>query len=189
MEFIQIFNLTLPVQQPAVVIALFGAWLYTRCKYGKSFAEQISSVSFLFVMVWKFSIVLLQLPIVIKAPLSLLYFNGGLYGFWLGLASALFYAYVKKMPTFNTAEAWAFVVAIYPFALSILSNTFTIWHVVQFTGSLLFFIFAKEGLEKALILLLFWQLLFLSGDGRLFSVESLVYISVTVYFIFWRKKT
>ncbi|WP_143331883.1 hypothetical protein [Domibacillus antri] len=189
MEFIQIANVTLPIQQPAVIAALFGAWLYTRIQYGKSFSEQISNAAFLFVIVWKGSILLFQFPLVIKAPMSLLYFNGGIYGFWLGLAAAFFYAYVKKMPSSKTAGAWAAIVVLYPLSLSFLSASFTIWDAVQAAGSILFFFVAKEGLERALTLLLFWQLLFLSADGRLFSMESLVYIVVTVYFIFWRKKT
>lgn len=189
MEFIQIANVTLPVQQPAVIIALFGAWLYARIQYGKSFADQFSNVAFLFVIVWKFSIVLFQFPLVLQAPMSVLYFNGGIYGFWLGLAAALFYTYMKKMSSFKTARAWAAILVLYPLALSALTGTWTVWTIVQVAGSILFFFVAKEGLERALTLLLFWQLLFLSAEGRLIGIESLVYIIVTAYFIIWRKKT
>jgi hypothetical protein len=189
MEFIQIANLTLAVQQPAVVMALFGAWLYARIQYGKSFADKFSNAAFLFVIVWKFSIILFQFPLVLQAPMSILYFNGGTYGFWLGLAAALLYTYMKKMPSFKTAGAWASIIVLYPLALSALTSTWSIWIMVQAAGSILFFFVAKEGLERALTLLLFWQLLFLSAEGFLFGTESLVYLIVTVYLIVWRKKT
>ncbi|WP_050182237.1 hypothetical protein [Domibacillus robiginosus] len=188
MEFIQIANLTLPVQHPAIVIALFGAWLYARIQYGKSFADQFSNAAFLFVIVWKLSIILFQFQLVLQAPMSIVYFNGGIYGFWLGLAAALLYTYVKKMSSLETARAWAAIVALYPLALSALTSTWAIWVIVQAAGSILFFFVAKEGLERALVLLLFWQLLFLSAEGLLFGTESLVYIIVTAYLIIWRKK-
>lgn len=188
MEFIQIANVTLPVQQPAVIIALFGAWLYARIQYGKSFADRFGSTVFLFIMVWKFSIILFQFPLVIQAPMSILYFNGGIYGFWLGLAVALLYTYIKKMSPFKTAGMWAAITILYPLALSVLTETWTVWTIVQAAGSILFFFVAKEGLERALTLLLFWQLLFLSAEGRLIGMQSLVYIIVTAYFIIWRRK-
>ncbi|WP_143180116.1 hypothetical protein [Domibacillus mangrovi] len=189
MEYIQIANVTMPVQQPAVMIALFGAWLYVRIQYGKSFADRFSNTAFLFVIVWKFSIILFQFPLVLQAPMSILYFNGGTYGFWLGLAIALLYMYINKMPSFKTAGAWAAIIVLYPLALSVMAGTWTIWTITQAAGSILFFFVAKEGLERALTLLLFWQLLFLSAEGGLFGMESFVYIIVTVYFIIWRKKT
>ncbi|OAH54651.1 MULTISPECIES: hypothetical protein [Bacillaceae] len=189
MEFIQIANVTMPVQQLAAIIALFGAWLYVRIQYGKSFADRFGNTAFLFVIVWKFSIILFQFPLVLQAPISILYFNGGTYGFWLGLAVALLYAYIKKMPSFKMAGAWASIIVLYPLASSALLGTWTVWIFIQAAGSILFFFVAKEGLERALTLLLFWQLLFLSAEGRLIGMESLVYIIVTAYFIIWRKKT
>ncbi|MCP3761174.1 hypothetical protein NLX67_02045 [Domibacillus sp. A3M-37] len=188
MDVIQIGNVTLPVVQPAVALALFGTWLYARLTLGKAFSEQVSSAAFLFIAVWKLSILLFQFELVIKAPLSLLYFNGGTNGFILGIMVALAYMGMKKMPAYKAALAWAVVVAIYPLAFALLSGSWTYWDGIQTAGSVLFFFVAKEGVERALILLLFWQLLFLSADGDVFSVEAMVYTLVTAYIIMWRKK-
>lgn len=189
MDVIQIGNITFPVVQPAVALALFGSWLYARLIISKAFSEQVSSAAFLFIAVWKLSILLFQFDLVVKAPLSLLYFNGGTNGFILGIAAALAYMWMKKMSAYKAALAWAVMVVIYPLAFALLSGSWTYWDGIQAAGSMLFFFVAKEGLERALILLLFWQLLFLSADGQAFGAEAIVYTVVTAYIIIWRKKT
>lgn len=189
MDIVQIGNVTLPAVQPAVAIALFGSWLYARIVLGKSFSEHISNAFFLFIAVWKVSVLLFQWKLVIKAPLSLLYFNGGTKGFVLGIAAALAYMWLKKMPTHKSLLVWAVMMTLYPPALALLSSEWTYWHALQAAGSLLFFFVVKEGIERALVLLLFWQLLFFSAEDQLISVTALAYIIVTAYLIVWRKKT
>ena len=189
MNLIQIGNITVPAVQPAVGLALAGAWLYAHFKLGNAFAEQVSSAFFLFIFVWKGSILLFQFDLVVKAPLSLLYFNGGINGFILGIAVALAYMWIKKISSYKAALVWAMLVAVYPLAYALLSRSWTYWDGIQAAGSALFFFVAKEGIERALTLLLFWQLLFLSADGQAFSIEAMVYSVVTAYMIIWRKKT
>ena len=75
MDIVQIGNVTLPAVQPAAAIAMIGSWLYARIVLGKSFSEHISNAFFLFIAVWKLSVLLFQLELVVKAPLSLVYFN------------------------------------------------------------------------------------------------------------------
>ena len=53
---------------------------------GKSMQKSIGDAFFYLVIVWKLSIVLTDFDSVLRSPLAIIYFHGGVVGFYLGLA-------------------------------------------------------------------------------------------------------
>ncbi|MHA6258412.1 hypothetical protein ACXYMX_00740 [Sporosarcina sp. CAU 1771] len=83
-----IYTLTLPSTWLALIIAFVVAYVVIRIRFGKYPAEILSDALFYFIIVWKFSVILTDFKTVIHSPLSILYFHGGLIGFYLGLFAA-----------------------------------------------------------------------------------------------------
>lgn len=189
MDFIQIGSMSVAAVQLAVAAAMVSSWLYARFQLDKPFAELWSNALFWVIAVWKGSVLLFQFPLVMEAPMSLLYFSGGKNGFLLGIAAALLYISFKKASARKTAKAWVAAVAMFPVLHAGLTGQWAVLPVIWTAGSVLYFFVEKDGVERALILLLFWQLLMLSAAGNLVSHAALVYGLVTVYLLTWRRKT
>ncbi|WJV30982.1 hypothetical protein QTG56_08370 [Rossellomorea sp. AcN35-11] len=62
-----------------------------------------------------------DLPTVIKHPLTILYFNGGVIGYWLGLSAVLLYILIKRVDSPLTVIAsWMVTVLFYESVLHFL---------------------------------------------------------------------
>ncbi|MCZ2257258.1 hypothetical protein [Sporosarcina sp. G11-34] len=88
-NFIIIANTTVPATWIALVVAFVVAYFAIRLKFGKRISGVLSDSIFYFIIVWKFSVILTDFQNVIKAPLSIIYFNGGRIGFYLGLLAII----------------------------------------------------------------------------------------------------
>ena len=82
-------NATVPSSWVALVLAFLITYLVIRLRYGKHISGLLADSIFYFVLVWKLSVILTDFNNVIKSPLSIIYFNGGLIGFYLGLIAGM----------------------------------------------------------------------------------------------------
>ena len=67
-------------------MAFVVAYSAVRVRYGKKHAEILSDAFFYLIIVWKLSVLITDFSSVIRSPLSLIYFDGGVVGFYFGLA-------------------------------------------------------------------------------------------------------
>ena len=82
-------SLTIPSSWVAVLLAILITGIIVWRKFGKETEDWFSDAAILFLLVWKFSVVLTDFKLIIDSPLSILYFNGGRLGLFLGLSAAL----------------------------------------------------------------------------------------------------
>jgi hypothetical protein len=82
-------NTTVPSSWVALVLAFALTYLLIRLRYGKRIAGVLADSMFYFLFVWKLSVILTDFENVIKSPLSIIYFNGGSIGLYLGLIAGM----------------------------------------------------------------------------------------------------
>ena len=82
-------SLTIPSSWAAVLLAILLTGIIVWRKFGKETEDWFSDAAILFLLVWKFSVVITDFEMIIDSPLSILYFNGGSIGVFLGLSIAL----------------------------------------------------------------------------------------------------
>ncbi|MCZ8536608.1 hypothetical protein M9R32_05355 [Paenisporosarcina quisquiliarum] len=88
-EWFIIKSLTLPSSWVAVILALIITGIVLWIKFGKDTEDWYSDAAILFILVWKFSVLITDFEMILEFPLAILYFNGGKTGLFLGLLSAL----------------------------------------------------------------------------------------------------
>lgn len=84
-SFFTIGSLSVPSSWIALMAAFVVAYSAVRFRYGKKHAEIIGDAFFYLVIVWKLSVVLTDFDSVLRSPLAIVYFHGGVVGFYLGL--------------------------------------------------------------------------------------------------------
>ena len=97
-SFFTIGSLSVPSSWIALMAAFVVAYSAVRFRYGKKHAEIIGDAFFYLVIVWKLSVVLTDFDSVLRSPLAIVYFHGGVVGFYLGLlfiAGKIFMGYEK----------------------------------------------------------------------------------------------
>ena len=88
-QFYIIGNTTLPSSWVSLLLAFVLTYVIIRFRFGKRISGVLLDSMFYFILVWKLSVVLTDFTNVIKSPLSIIYFNGGQIGFYLGLIAGL----------------------------------------------------------------------------------------------------
>ena len=78
-------SLTVPSSWIAIVAAFILTGLVVWKRYGKQSADMYSDLVFLWILVWKLSVIVTDFDLVVDSPMSILYFNGGNIGFYLAL--------------------------------------------------------------------------------------------------------
>lgn len=89
-EYYLIGSITVPSNWVALIVSFLFAYIAIRKRYGKQLAERFSDSVFYLIIIWKLSVIVTDFSTVIKAPMSIVYFNGGLVGFCLGLVFVAF---------------------------------------------------------------------------------------------------
>lgn len=84
-HYFTIGNLSVSSSWLALIVAFVVAYSAVRVRYGKKHGEALTDVFFYLIIVWKLSVVITDFSSVIRSPLSLIYFDGGVVGFYLGL--------------------------------------------------------------------------------------------------------
>lgn len=96
-DVITIFKLSVPSSHLSALAALVAAYVLIRLRYGSRPAGLLADAAFYFVLIWKGSYVLTNFGSFLKAPLSLLYYNGGMTGALAGLLAALYFLWRKGL--------------------------------------------------------------------------------------------
>lgn len=151
-------NLTVPSTWVALIIAFIVSYIVIRLKYGKQLANRFGDAIFYVIIIWKLSVIITDFKIVINAPFAILYFNGGIIGFILGLA---FVAFRTWLDWRKSRIDKGTLVALFVGAVSI-QAIFQVMMVLLNEGSL----FARVGTAIIFIGLLFfiWKNVELTGS-------------------------
>lgn len=93
MDFITLGSITIETKWLVIPASLLLSLIIIRIRNKKStqtiILESISNSLLIGLFVIKFSLIIIEPKLVIKDPLSLLYFSGGELGFWLGVSIAI----------------------------------------------------------------------------------------------------
>jgi len=96
--------------QAAVIGGFVLVYWLIRNEQGKDVANKLSNLFYLFIMVWKFSSVLIYWEIVLREPMVVLYYNGGDWGIRLGIAGVIIWLMIyrrSEQKMYQTAlKAW-----------------------------------------------------------------------------------
>lgn len=96
-DYFLLWKVTVPSSWIAAIIGFILAWLAVKMKYGKPVADIVVDAIFTTIIVWKLSVILTDFETVRRAPMAILYFNGGMFGFLAGiLIAALFILFSRK---------------------------------------------------------------------------------------------
>ncbi|PID23445.1 hypothetical protein [Sporosarcina sp. P7] len=87
-QYYPIGSITMPSSWIAFIAGFLVTYLFIRLYFGKVHGERIGDLFFHVVIIWKLSVILTDFTMVMKNPLSILYFHGGKFGWILGLVVA-----------------------------------------------------------------------------------------------------
>lgn len=87
-QYYPIGSITMPSSWIAFIAGFIITYLFIRLYFGKVQGERIGDLFFYVVIIWKLSVILTDFSMVMKNPLSILYFHGGAFGWILGLVVA-----------------------------------------------------------------------------------------------------
>ncbi|HEY9576132.1 MAG TPA: hypothetical protein VIR64_00515 [Pseudobacillus sp.] len=186
MNWFTIGSLTLSAAQLAVVAAFVITALVLWIKKDRYLLDFYGNAIFVFVAVWKASVLLFSFTIVKQAPLSLLYFNGGWKGVWLGMIMVCLYMAWKCRKEKRRQAVWTWMVLITSFELVwlLLTGQAGVLAFIQLAGSIWLLAVPLGQISKTIWLFTLWQLLFESLTADLFSKSSLLYIGAALFFTF-----
>lgn len=88
-EWYIIKSLTVPSSWIAVILAILITGIILWRVFGKVTEQWFSDTAILFLLVWKLSVVITDFDMIFDFPLSILYFNGGTTGLFIGLIVSL----------------------------------------------------------------------------------------------------
>lgn len=149
-------TLTAPSTWISLITAFAVAYSAVRIRFGKTVADILVDAIFYFILVWKLSFVITDFSNVIKSPLSVIYFNGGLTGFYLGLLVAvgkvLFEIKKKPLVGENIAALFAGAViiqAVYQVMMALLNEGDIVAQIATVTLFTLFTLFMWINITKA----------------------------------------
>jgi len=166
-------NLTVPSSWIALIIAFILSYIAIRLKFGKQTANRFSDAIFYLIIIWKLSVIITDFKIVIHAPLSIVYFNGGIVGFILGLAIVTFWIWLDWK---NSRIDKDMLVALFIGAVTV-QGVFQVMMVLLNEGSL----FARVGTAVIFLGYLFfiWKDVEVSGSHIVHL--SLLFMAVHVF--------
>lgn len=78
-------SLSMPSSWIALITAFVFAYTAIRFRYGKAHAAFVGDAFFYLVIVWKLSLFITDFNSILRSPLAIFYFHGGIVGYYLGL--------------------------------------------------------------------------------------------------------
>ncbi|WP_100332326.1 hypothetical protein [Bacillus xiapuensis] len=190
MNWITVGSLTVPIAQLALGLAFAIAACYLWLTKKQALLDVYGNAVLLFILVWKLSVLVFSFELIVQAPLSLLYFNGGKQGFWLAMAAVFLYLAWKgpTVPWKQTIKLWMAVMVLYEILVPLIYGHVG-WEVwVRLAGGAFFIGWRALSFLQALSLFTLWQLLFESLTDGLFSTNGWVYIAVAIFFGMIRRR-
>jgi hypothetical protein len=200
----------------AIILGLVVVHIYMRYNFEaelrKGIFDLLSNTVFLGFIVWKGSLLLLEPAVVIKSPLSLLYFTGGSNGLIIAIIVSIAY-FLVKAKTFNqtSLEVWKsgilFIFNVlsgyHILAVFFLENDF-LYHLLTAVGTVILLILwfyrkdtlSYKGIFTVIIIFSFYSMILsfalLKPSGNqflIFTVEQWFLVGVILISIFyWDRK-
>lgn len=202
MTYVPIFHLTVPAVWVAVLLGAAVASLMMRFVMGNKTGDWYWNAVTLYILVWKSSYILFNFDYFLDMPLSLLYFNGGLYGHLLAIALVSGYLVLAQKKHADLARqapvAWLLFFLSYQTILQGFENNWVeaVLHGLLLAGSILSIRLLAERADVPtgllLVLLFILELLILSIFGPLLSWQNatiivLAAITIAMYTGFEKK--
>ncbi len=97
-DYFLLWKVTVPSSWIAAVVGFILAWLAVKVKFGKPVADLFIDALFTTIIVWKLSVIVTDFETVRRAPMAILYFNGGTFGFLAGLVVAALVFFLSRKP-------------------------------------------------------------------------------------------
>lgn len=166
MSQIQIGNITISVVWIAVFISFLFASLILRL-FRKSSGDWLWNGFFLYFIVWKFSYALFNFTFILKNPLSLIYFDGGIKGHFLALLLLGVYLYFFVRKTGETYEEISLVLPAFFISFELILRYLegNILETAFHLGLILIFLYGAWGIsQKKQKLLSQWVWIFLLSE-------------------------
>lgn len=104
MSYVPILHLTVPAVWISILLAAAAVSLLMRAAIGHKPGEWYWNALALYILTWKLSYIVFNLQHFLDMPLSILYFNGGLYGHLLAIALLIGYLAVAQRNHAAVAE-------------------------------------------------------------------------------------
>lgn len=190
MNWVTVGSLTVPIAQLALGLAFAIAACYLWLTKKQALLDVYGNAVLLFILVWKLSVLVFSFELIVQAPLSLLYFNGGKPGFWLAIAVVFLYLAWKgpAVPWKQTIKLWMVVMVLYEILVPLIYGHagWEVW--VRLAGGAFFIGWRALSFLQALSLFTLWQLLFESLTDGLFSTNGWVYIAVAIFLGMMRRR-
>lgn len=192
---------------PAPLVAIASAFLLTIIVWfilkKKSIADYYSNVIVVFILTWKLSVVLFQFKLSVQNPFTILYFNGGIRGYWLGIIASIIYILItskrRKDPlsdvkTSSLFQSWLMTASFYELIISIV-NGHNVWMmVILILTNILFMlmtILKNDQIQwqyQLVILFTVVQVLIYSIKDNFLSIPIITYILLAIFLSILRKK-
>jgi len=199
LKWYSIGAVTFPSSWAAIVAAFVFTLVYLNIQRKKEAADLYSNTFFIFILTWKLTFILFHWKMSIENPLSILYFNGGIKGYWLGLAAAFLYLWFQfKKGRFQGftlyVELWVLVITSFEVVFYILNKEHIMLSGAQLLAGILFILLIKKKagepvwLIQLLVLYISFQGLFYSLKGTLLSTPMLTYIAGMIFIILVNSK-
>ncbi|MGG5254264.1 hypothetical protein ACQYAD_12290 [Neobacillus sp. SM06] len=205
MDYVSFGTITIPVKWLSLIAALLLSFLILKLHKKPPFSsivyDSISNGLLVGVAVLKLSLFLIEPSLVIEHPLSLLYFTGGDFGYWLAIACAsgyFFWETKRKRVLIRERIAAFFYYVLYSYSIFHLTSLFfrpeweSIFSLVFSAVVLVWFFVLKKGtpfysfaigfaLYQLILLNLFQQ------PGKNSSYEYSFYAILIVLLLFLKK--
>ncbi|MBS4219373.1 hypothetical protein KHA96_13685 [Bacillus sp. FJAT-49711] len=156
----------------------------------KETANWYGNVVFIFIITWKLSVILFQFKMIVTNPLSILYFNGGMKGFWIGIAAGIVYTYFymkhNEVRIEQFIQAWLLFIVIYEIVFAYVSQKSLIWLLIQLIIGILVIILSflkeKQWIWQLQIMILYIGVLAVlySLQNQLLSLPMAVYVIIVI---------
>ncbi|MBM7622059.1 hypothetical protein JOC95_003969 [Bacillus tianshenii] len=195
MTYYTIGNVTFPAIWLATVLAMIGTALLNRIFSRRSTDDWYWNAFLIYLSVWKLSYIIFQYNMFYHTPFSILYFNGGVKGHVLALASVTLYlmkVFKKDTTSIGTDSVRLFLLFFFTYHLLIsymeseLSEMNTYIIMLSVFLSIVAIMRKKIVPEtQILIFFIFLELLLRSIFQSIFSMETMTFlwIGLTVFIL------
>ncbi|MHA0857228.1 hypothetical protein [Paenibacillus sp. CMAA1364] len=213
MNVIQLGPFILNFQILMLIIAAFTSYLAVKYRIGQLDVDRIIidkyvNAFILTIIIWKMSIIIFDPISVIEQPISLLYFNGGDKGLWLGLLTACIYLYIRSRKDGTSlmmnldvlSIAWITGSSMYHLLILIVDRTSILFHLLyvisNITIGLLYFVKKQSiGQSTDYTRYFMWYSLMMLGvyfveQGRItiiygFTMVQLLFLAIFIFCMIW----
>lgn len=190
MKWYTVGSASIPASWIAIVIAVLLTSIFLYFRKNRFVSDLFGNAIFIWLFIWKFSVILFQFKLSISNPLSILYFSGGIKGYWLGMTLAFVYAYLKlrKHPHEKSSfvAAWVCVITFYEATSAFLvGESYVRMIILLVIGTLFIIFFLQKGdkkywSEQLFTLFIGIQAIQFSFRGELFTTEMGTYILMVI---------